>query len=295
VAGVVLVVGAAGGAYEVSKLPSAAERHQRDAAAAGLNGNYADAVRLLTLVLDADPNQPAVYFRRGRAYQLLGRHMDAIRDFERAGPDTDGKLAACLGYSYTRLADQPKAIRSYERAIQTGFANAAVYNNLAFCHLREVPKPAAAHKAATAALDLEPSMLAASYNRALACKSLWWEYQAPDVMTGINDIRRVIAGSLGSHKIFRTAVELCAAELHDRGNPADDPLHVEGAGYLRRVVELSTKPLALNYYADPRMKCVLTWAAQLPQHIPLDPSAGTNQDGPDTLLRLVDPLAGQPE
>jgi serine/threonine protein kinase/Tfp pilus assembly protein PilF len=294
VAGVLFAAGTAGAAYGIATLPSAAERQKQDAIVAAGDGRYDDAVRLFTAALEGDENQPNVYFRRGRAHQLQGNHDLAIQDYLRAEPEKNSKVAACLGYCLSLRNSHDQAIQYYEKALQAGLVSAAVHNNLAFTHLRKRPKYADAHKAATDALDLEPGMLAACYNRALAVHGLWLTEQDPDVMTGIEDVRRVIAGSPGSWRLFQTAAELCAAELQNRGNPPDDPLQAEGETYLSRAVERG-QPLNTLSLLYKRMASLKNWVSKIPPTLRVDPSLPKSQGTCDVLLRLVDPLNGQPE
>jgi serine/threonine protein kinase len=302
VAGALVAAGTAGAAYGIASLPSAAERHRQDAIVAAGDGRYDDAVRLFTAALEADPNQPDMYFRRGRAHQLQGEYDLAIQDYLCAGPETNGKVAACLGYcmNYGKVhvkANECNAIQYNEMAIRSGFVNAAVYNNLAFSHLRYGPKHAEALKAATGALTQEPGMLAASYNRALAVHGLWSAKQDPDVVRGIEDIRHVIAGSTGSLKLFQTAAELCAAELQNRGNPPDDPLQSEGESYLHRAVERGQSLTTLKTFSAllKQMPSLKNWVSKAHPKLAADSSLPKSQGTCDVLLRLVDPLNRQPE
>jgi tetratricopeptide (TPR) repeat protein len=294
---VLFAASAAGAAYGVASQPSAAERQRQEAVVAAYNGKYDDAVRLFTATLAADPNQADVYFRRGRAYQLQGMLDPAIQDYLRAEPATNGKVAACLGYCLSHQDFHPEAIQCYEKALRAGFVNAAVHNNLAFSHLRHGPKSAEALKAASDALVLEPGMRAASYNRALAIHGLWLAKEDPDVNMGIDDIRRVIAGSPGSLKLFLTATELCAAELQNRDNPPDDPLQAEGQSYLHRAIERGQPLETLKTFSAllKRMPSLKDWVSKVPPTLVADPSLIKSQDGGDVLIRLVDPLNGQPE
>jgi serine/threonine protein kinase/Tfp pilus assembly protein PilF len=292
-AGVVLVAGAAAGAYEVATLPSPAARLAQEADNHSRDGRYEEAVKLFTRSLEADPNQPAVYFKRGRAYQLQADHDRAIKDYLRAAPETNERAAACLGYCLSFMNDHPNAIKCYERALEAGFTKAVVYNDLAYSYYRK-GNYAGALKAATDALALDGGMRAAYYNRACACFNLFQDHQLPDVDMGLDDIRQTIARGPGTAKLYSKAAEFCALALHDRVNPQDDPLWAEGADYVHKAVEQGFPRQSLRITLTKQFRFLKDWEAQLPRDI-LPVSLSTGPDGQDVRFRLIDPLFGQSE
>jgi tetratricopeptide (TPR) repeat protein len=144
-------------------------RQRDEGLAAYHQGRYAEAVVYFNRAEEA--GQDGLAFARGRAYLRLGeqdrRYFSlAYEDFRRAdGQDPDGRAAACMGYCLARL-DQPRAaVKEFQRAVDAGYAPAAVWNDLGNCFLATGP-PQEARRCLDRAVALAPDLQAARHNRA---------------------------------------------------------------------------------------------------------------------------------
>jgi len=82
---------------------------------------------------------PDSHYLLGLSHQKKGRHMEAIREFEKA-LSIDPRYARAhngLGVSYDLLEDFPKAIQCYETALKIDPGLDYVWNNLGYSHFRQ--------------------------------------------------------------------------------------------------------------------------------------------------------------
>jgi tetratricopeptide (TPR) repeat protein len=96
-----------------------------------------DAVAFYTELLRLDPRDAQTYFERGQVYVMLGRHDDAVRDYERAldlDPDNAGFHNTLAGTLFTHLHDLRRAIPHATRAIQIDPKNHGPYYLLMIAH-----------------------------------------------------------------------------------------------------------------------------------------------------------------
>jgi tetratricopeptide (TPR) repeat protein len=139
-------------------------------------GDHEQAIISFDAALKADPNLADVYFARGRAYQKWGlkdktKLSLAITDYgqaEKLAPH--GRNLAAIAFCHTCLAHDGAALEMYRSAVKAGFENAELYNNMGFCYNRTPPtNPAEARKCFDKAIELNPTLQAPYYNRALMC------------------------------------------------------------------------------------------------------------------------------
>ncbi|HEY1376503.1 MAG TPA: serine/threonine-protein kinase [Gemmataceae bacterium] len=253
------------------------------------DGQYAAALQEFDASLAADPDQPAVYFARGRVYQKQGQWASAIQDFTQcvqSGGDADGRAAACLGYCYACVGRYPRAVESDQQAIRAGTTNlAAVYNNLSLSQLR-MDRNQQAEESAELALKLDPNLRAAHYNCASARLKLCSADPNEDPLPGLQHVRAVLSTGIPTAKLYWTAAMLCAAELGRRGDGPDaDRLDDEGAKYVRLAVEFGYSRQTVGY-PIPRFRRMAEWAKRLPVALP----AKHESNGLDDNIRLIDPM-----
>jgi serine/threonine protein kinase len=277
--------GTALGGY-IASLPSADAAHKQ----AGLNfyhdGKYKEAIAEFTASLAANPNQPDVQVDRGRSFYRLGNWPSAYEDLKKADPDKDARAAACMGYCLFQRNQAKEAAPYFQRAIDGGMKSAAVYNNLAIS-LRRSANYDGAETAVERAIELAPGWLPAIYNRGLIRRALWVESKDPNYsLGGLDDLREVINGGVATAHSYYFAADLCAAVLTDRKTgPDEDPLHLEGAGYLEKAIELGY-PRDQAASGGPATKVRARWAASLPPDIKTQAMPNHIDDE----VRLVDPL-----
>jgi serine/threonine protein kinase len=297
----VLAVGVAGyGGYEIASLPPAAVRYARNGEELFRNGEYAQAVQAFSGSLQAEPDQPEVHFKRGRAYQRLGGPdgwQNAIVDYkaalEQAAGEQKGRIHACIGYCLNQLKIHHTAEDHYTKAIEAGFATREVYNDLAYTLLYKQGGGGfgEALKYATDALNAGPPLQAAYNNRAQALIGLLGQGQIVDPAQAVDDMRQVLMYGPGTKEQFHRAAWFCARVLHDRGHAPDDPLREFCIDCLKRAIEqgfpadqLKAEPM---FQADTLLNKYL---AALPNGSPVNPNPPITTND-----RLVDPLHGLTE
>jgi tetratricopeptide (TPR) repeat protein len=98
---------------EVTKL-------SQDATDLANRGNYTDAVKIITQLIQINPNDSKNYTFRGYLYSELDKHQQAIQDFNQAislNPN-DGDAFRKRGFAYFSLKDEGNAIRDLNRAVE---------------------------------------------------------------------------------------------------------------------------------------------------------------------------------
>ena len=138
-------------------------------------GQYRAALEHLHVAVDSDANDIPAHLALDRVYQKMGNHLAAFADYRKIQvlAPQDGRTHASLGYCANCLDMQlPVAIEYYTEALHCGFDRAEVHNNLGYCRLqRNDPNEddvAKSLKHLTRAVELDPQLQAAHYNRALA-------------------------------------------------------------------------------------------------------------------------------
>jgi serine/threonine protein kinase/Tfp pilus assembly protein PilF len=234
----------------------AAERGRlsREAAVAYKDGQYQQAVQTLNRLLKADPINARAFYGRGRAHQRLGNMAAALADFQKADNlAPDGQTKACIAFCEARLMHFSEAIIKNTEAIKAGYAPATVSNNLGFCYLVNGQlKPA--QPFLNAAIESDPKLQAAFYNRALADlrKALNASANRPYFpRRGLADIETAIKLGPPSPEVFRLAGFLHAVASETKDKHKNIALAVEN---LRRAVE---NGLDIHWWKDDASLVVL--------------------------------------
>jgi serine/threonine protein kinase len=182
-----LTVGAA--VWSLATRAPLSVRAHRQGQLAYAQHDYMLAEQHLTQALDADPNQAAVLFARGRARlkrsdgeeDSKARTLltEALNDFTRANEiQEDAASLACMGYCMSLLQQNDAAIFFYNRALALGFCPAKLLNNRAFAifqssNLTDPVKFKDARRDLDEALRHDPALQAAYRNRAFLAYKQW--------------------------------------------------------------------------------------------------------------------------
>jgi tetratricopeptide (TPR) repeat protein len=289
-AAALLAVATAGaGGATLAALPSAAVRFENSGEQHFQAGRFTEAVSSFTRSLDENPDQPIVYFKRGRALQQLGladtkNYQRAYDDYNRANPAENGRILACIGYCQSRRGSHRSAIEWYSRAIKAGFATPEVYNNLAYSQLR-ICNYVEADFSATLALAGNGNLLSARLLRAQShCNRAGSSTLDYDPGPALDDMQTVIAQNGTADECF-LAMKICALSLQVRKYPPDDPFDAHGERYAKLAV-------SMGWQAHQNENALLKrWAANVMAKSP--PAEIRAQ--PAKLDLLVDPLRGLTE
>jgi eukaryotic-like serine/threonine-protein kinase len=151
-----------------------------------------DAVLHFDHALSAKVGDAGILFARGKAFQERGDFDLAVRDYAAAAKQMpSGATEACLAYCLAQMRFFSNAADRGQRAIESGFTTAEVYNNLGYCEV-QLNRYVTARQNLDKAIALNPSLGVAYYNR------------------GLLDRRRVVSGKPPENglKDFDRAVEL---------------------------------------------------------------------------------------
>jgi tetratricopeptide (TPR) repeat protein len=134
-------------------------------------GRFFEAVDCFGQSIDADPNQIAAYFDRGRARMQLSDFWLALGDFEQVRKRTDdgkndGKIDAAIGHCLVQLGNFQEGAESLKRAIAAGFTTVEVYNDLGYAYFSTGKIPEALD-ALNEAAQRDPNLQPVLFNRAL--------------------------------------------------------------------------------------------------------------------------------
>jgi serine/threonine protein kinase len=130
-------------------------------------GRYPEAIAHFSTALNAQPRTPATLIARGQAYLRLGKHNQALEDFQAADKLSPGpQTKAGIGYCLNLMGQTAEAKSYYEEACKVKENWAEVLNNLAFCCMKANQKEEA-RKHLDRAIQLDGRMQAAFHNRAL--------------------------------------------------------------------------------------------------------------------------------
>jgi tetratricopeptide (TPR) repeat protein len=208
-----------------------------------------------------------------------------------AGKVDEGEVNACLAYCRARLRHWGPAIAASEEAIRRGHATAEVWNNLAFCQSREPNRQEQAEASVAKALQLDPNLAAARYNRALlACRArMMGKGPARVPLQALEDIETALTTKPASDSPYLYAARLYAFAAADyAGAP-------EAKGYTDRALANLREALDRGYAAPLDGDHVLrTRLAGNPEFAALvrraRPAAGPPAE-PVPVLGLVEPAA----
>jgi tetratricopeptide (TPR) repeat protein len=120
-------------AVAVARYPGEAAYHQSLAAARLRAGDAPGAIDALSQALALDPELPRAAFNLGVAYTRLGRHDEAIAEFERAvvRDAADVKAWSNLGRLLELRGDATRALAAYRTALEIAPHLTAVRNRIA--------------------------------------------------------------------------------------------------------------------------------------------------------------------
>lgn len=135
-------------------------------------GDLDAAASHLSQALCADANQPDVLRARAQVRALTGDYHSALEDLRALGRlCTDGRDLALKAYCCNQVDLHLEAIGFYRDAIRSGYAQAAVYNNLGYsCYLRA--RYDEALESLDTAVSLREHVPTALYNRAIVHHAL---------------------------------------------------------------------------------------------------------------------------
>src|SRR5204862_2205464 len=102
---VLAAVPASYGVHVAATMPPAAVRHAQTGDDQYREGRYDQAIKAFTASLQADPQQPDVLFKRGRAYLKDGQYQLALEDLRDRALADHPRALACAGYIYGREMD----------------------------------------------------------------------------------------------------------------------------------------------------------------------------------------------
>jgi len=288
---VLAAVPATYGVHAVATMPPAAVRHAQSGEEHFREGRYPEAIKALTASLEADPDNADVHFKRARALQKAGRFAEAILDYEHDGIKNDAKAIACRGYCYSHdlMSEHKQAAICFDAAIKGGFANAIVWNDLAYSQNRS-GNFAAAEANASAALELDLNLRAAYYNRALARLQLALadKFKVYDATPGLRDCEEVLARGPNSAEDYLLAAKLLAANIKNRTSVRVAADQAEALKYLTLAIEKGFP--REDVLRDPLFS-VTKLTAAVAKVEQLEPRLAP----PPSQHRLLDPLLGTDE
>jgi serine/threonine protein kinase len=285
---VLAAVPAAYGVHAVATMPPAAVRNAQAGDEHAREGRYDAAIKAFTASLEADPQQPDVLFKRGRAYLKAEKYEQALEDLRDQRLADNPRALACCGYLYSReeKTDHTVATRYYLAAMDRGFVNAGVLNDLAYSHYRS-GHYARAEEYATKALEMDAGFRPAFYNRAIARFLLAKQSPAVDLTPGLEDMRQVLVRPPVSAVDFWWAGDIAARTIINRPDAKAEVLP-EAIGYFKKAIE---KGCEQKLNRDPNVTAV---AEILPALAGVQ-SLEIDQGSPPFQSRLVDPLQGTPD
>ncbi len=250
-------------------------------------GDLEKAVECFTQALKAKVEPTRALFARARAYQKLAesqkqwdKWLDAMKDYEALAQQDKGQLgrtAACLGYCYHQKdsIDYEKATINYLIALKSGYANAAVYNNLGYCCLNRSTKFSSAENYLRMAMQFDPGQQAPHYNFAVfdLRKSAKELRHVPE--EGLRQVKEAIR--LGPPRQFHyyDAARLSACIINRSKAPTGEMAIMEKelfdmlgkaieAGYNPSLTQLGNNPNFQRWHADPRFLELLNRPGGLP-------------------------------
>lgn len=177
----VVTIGGAG-AFIGHRIRTDPEVMYAQAVAAVQSGDYRLAIDKTTEILNANADNSKARFLRARVYQHLSQwnkaeNLNAIGDYRELEKQAkaDGKVKAGLGYcrqNNSQINSPGGALQCYAGAIDNGYDTAWVRNNFG-CARAAVGEHEEARKQFSAALEKDPNLQTALYNRAAACLNLY--------------------------------------------------------------------------------------------------------------------------
>jgi serine/threonine protein kinase len=136
----------------------------------------------------------------------------ALEEFQAAySIRPEPRTRACIAYCLSRNRHYDEALHEYDAAEDGGFNTAILYNDRAYVHFMR-NQPEAAAKDLARALQLDPNLAAAYYNRATLAFRRWVEGKKAEVPDAARaDADRAILLKLRSPELFYDAARLALA------------------------------------------------------------------------------------
>lgn len=212
--------------------PSAFERHLAAGQRAFSKGDYSEAFESYTFALRADPQDATARAMRGLSSMAVEDFVQALDDFVAASKlSDDPRLLVWMGDCEGRMYNWGGAALFYRQAIAKGVERAEVYNNLARS-LRHQTGSAEARDSLNIAIELDPTLQVARYNRAEHVGQLALSKHRPTPKEFFEDIERAI--ELGP--VFEGWLGMAA--LFNANSAKDDKdRETRGVRYLRMALE----------------------------------------------------------
>lgn len=280
-AGVLALVPAGAFGHFIASLPPVAVRQLQAGDEHSRQGRLTAAAAAYTQSLDADADQPNVYFARGRAHMLLGQFEKAVHDFRNSDVNRkNGRTLACTAYCLAQLDQHGGATQLNSEAMQKGFRNAEVLSNLAYSQLR-LALYEDAIESANAALAIDDKLPEALLSRAMGRLQIGQYPDNPQLKElAYLDIQNALAGGLVAPETFLKAARI--AEYYRRTKPERFDVSANVETWTRAAIERG----CVRKYLENDL-IVGAIAKALPPAIGATPyGAPIVRDG------LVDPLVG---
>jgi eukaryotic-like serine/threonine-protein kinase len=297
-----LLLGVGGAARELAMQDPADVRAYKEGRTAFVAGDYARAEKQFDEALrDCSQNQ-------GRRKYLLARGAAALRQaeadddfvkFNSAQADFvevnkqqgDGPTLARIGYCSSRLHQHEMAIKQYDEAVKAGFASAGLYNDRGFSEWKTSDFERT-RQDLDAALQADPNLQAALYNRALFSlrgRERFLVDPPPIPESALEDMRRAVEIGPEDGVMYRYAAEMYAYAARD-----DLPLDrmgraAQSLSYLRKACACGENAQSLEDL--PTCKAVLSSFPEFQslRQAPQRPIVSARN------LRLIDPAPYLPE
>jgi tetratricopeptide (TPR) repeat protein len=112
--------------------PNSSRIYNNLGSAYNIAGRHQEAVEACKRAIELDPSKSGAYYNLGIAYSGLGRHDEAVALYERVLEDSpdSAEVYNNLGLSYSRKGERGEAVASYNKAIEADKNNAKAYYNL---------------------------------------------------------------------------------------------------------------------------------------------------------------------
>lgn len=237
----------------------------------------------LTLIADARPieaERPGVHFLRGRAHQMNGDMVAALRAYEAVDPErTNGRIQACRAYCLAHLEKNFEAIEASKAAVAAGYAPTEVSLNLAYCQIRVRRFGQASQTLSQAVTDGSHARAAVAFLRFLATarRNTRIEEGPPPAQT-LAELDAALQLAPGPSEVLREAALYCC-----RGERHLDRWRERAMGYLEQMNDLGAD------FGSVRSMPLLQKLTELPRfHTLMNTTVRIRNPLKDTLL--VDPL-----
>jgi hypothetical protein len=263
--------------------------------------NYEQTAAYCRQVLETKPKDSEALYLAGRSYQHLGEDTTAdnfyVAALEVIPEEWQGKIEACRAYCQQRQGQPAAAARLYQEAIDKGFKTDRVYNDLGYTYTRrrnEKDAEANGLEALADAINRNPNLQAAYYNRAILLNNRIGQSQADNPIHPLTDIDHAISLGLATPRLYLDAARLYAEAAKSKpraGASVFDSVgsflaaREQSAAYQQRAIDYAQNALALgcqrtalegDFFLGPLVK-------QIPTVEQVSPV-------PNVELRLLDPV-----